>query len=208
MKKVAIALVLAVLVTGVAFADFSMSAGGGLLLDMSYGNGLEGDIDVSFDNTSFGAFVFFDLTYIEASLYYSYGIVKSEISGGGQSMQLMPDMNLSQFGFTLLGKIPIELGGFVLFPAFGIGYNSVLSATDEDGATYSDAADLSQFGLLLGAGADFPLGDGLFLRAEALCNIRLPSKVMVDLLDYLKPLADKTTVGLGPCIKVGMGFKL
>lgn len=198
MKKIVIALVLAVLVTGGAFAEFSMSAGGGLLLDMSFGNGLEGyGYEMSLDTTSIGAFGFFDATYVDVSVYLAYGFGTLDI------IDYSFDIYATQFGFTLLGKFPIDLGGFTLFPAIGIGYNMVLSASSDDG-DWDEPSDFSQFGILFGAGADFPLGDTLFIRTKALFNLRFPSKFMDDMSGD----GFDTTLGMGPRIEVGVGFKL
>jgi hypothetical protein len=76
-----------------------------------------------------------------------------------------------------------------------------------------DAIDLSQFGILGGTGMDFGINDKLYLRAEALFQFRFASKYTKDIKDTLDPLAtvfggtQKNTVGMGPVIKIGVGYK-
>jgi len=207
MKKIVILLVLAALLTGGAFAQ--MNVGGGVLFDMSLGNGMKFEsgstslAELNINNTTIGAFVFFDYTFVEVDLSFGYGMFSMESK---VLDEVVGDVKLNgfQLGVSVLGKYPIDLGMITLFPLIGINYNMVLSLTIEDGAELSDAGDYSQFGLLAGLGLDFPLSDSLFIRAEALFQLRLSSKEVNDALssDW------KATLGLGPRIKVGVGFKM
>ena len=105
------------------------------------------------------------------------------------------------FGFSVLGKFPFELSSFTLFPLAGIGYNMALSAKFE-GEKYDDAMDLSQFGILAGAGIDYPITNKLFIRGEVLFNLRFASKYMKDIYDF-----ETKTLGFGPRIKIGVGYR-
>jgi len=223
-KSIAILALLAIVATG-AFAQgfpLSMSAGGGLLFDLSVGNGakmkfdvmgMSGDMEASLQNLSFGAFGFFDATYAEVDVNFAYGMLtyKSESSGflGGGSGP-SGDANAMQLGFTLLGKYPFDLGGFTLFPLLGLDYNVVLSVWDKDSST-DKPGDSSQLGFLAGVGLDFPFSDALFLRAEAMFHLRLPSKWASDLKSGMGSVGSygsvDTTLGMGPRIKVGLGYK-
>jgi opacity protein-like surface antigen len=114
-----------------------------------------------------------------------------------------------QLSFSLLGKYPIGLGGFNLFPLIGADYNLVLSAKDKDGNSADDAGDLSQIGLLAGLGLDFPFSSALFLRAEALFHFRLANKFMNDLVDGAKSpgISVDPAYGMGPRVKIGIGYR-
>jgi hypothetical protein len=217
-KKVVLALLMAALLVGGAFAEgFSMSAGGGLLFDLSGNNGIKADdYYMGYRNLSFGGYGFFDATYAEVDVSFAYGMLKPVYEGDGLEdvMGGGADPSVLQLGFSLLGKYPIELGSITLFPLLGINYNMVLSYS-VDGASYDNAGDFSQLGFLGGVGADFGLSDSLYLRVEGLFQLRLASKYQDDSVDGLKALANafnldldpSTTFGMGPRIKVGVGYK-
>jgi outer membrane protein W len=215
-KSVSIMALLAIIATG-AFAlefPFPMAAGGGLLLDWSgnngvdikYGGGNSGYIGMR--NLSFGGFGFFDATYAELDVSFAYGSLtavadlpgKKETGDFGSAIQL---------GFTLLGKYPIDWRGFTLFPLLGFDYNVALSYKDDKGKSEDHPGDLNQFGFLAGAGLDYPLdflSDALFLRGEVLLHLRFPNKLMKDTATEMGAGTD-TTLGVGPRIKVGVGYK-
>jgi len=236
-KKIVLTLLLAAFVVGGVFAQMGISVGGGALLDFSGNNGLKiettappaplGDGVVSstyggFRNTSFGAFAFLDVTYAEIDTYFAYGLitgitetkvgtaaaVKKDEDGGG----------VLQFGFSLLGKYPVDLGGVTIFPLIGFDYNIVLTA-DNKFKGNGKAMDLSQFGFLAGIGGDIKINGPLFIRLEGLLHMRLPPKAYKDAktaVDLTAPLIEafggkfsaKTTMGIGPQIKVAIGVKL
>jgi len=212
MKKVIALFIIFVCVGSALSAQIKMAAaGGGALFDMSFGNGGKAEespyrLEVSENFTSFGAFGFIDLIYAEIDVYLAYGQltriwesnIPSTYGNGSRSG------NSASFGFTLLGKYPIELSPFTIFPLLGIGYNFVLSYKL---GTYEEdkPGDYSQFGFLGGVGMDFPLSDKYFLRAEGLLVIRLSSKYYNDLYNFS---GAETTLGIGPRIKVAVGFHL
>ena len=206
MKKSISVLILLALVTTGAFAQIGLSAGGGLLFDGSFRNGMEYDGDFwGADIASFGGFAFFDATYAQVDIAFLYGIVTgvAEIDGDRETDKAGSMMSLS---FSLLGKYPIELGPVTLFPLLGVGYNLVLESKDEDGnkAESDDLKDIHQLGFLAGVGVDYPLNDNLYLRAEALFSLRLPTKQMTD---AVKDSDATATLGIGPRIKVGVGYR-
>jgi len=220
-KKVLLSLVLLTMVTASAvFAQgISLAAGGGALLDWSGNNGYKMEfrgesLYSGLDNLSFGGFGFFDATYAEADVSFAYGLISHTVKGQILGITGSGTANIAsalQLGFSLLGKYPINLGGFDIFPLLGVNYNVVLSAWDKNGNTEKDGSDLSQLGFLAGAGLDFPFSGGLFLRAEALFQLRLASKFMHDIVEDFKPLPSglsaDATLGVGPRIKVGVGYK-
>jgi len=182
-----------------------------LLFDYSIGNGIKDGSDYyRANNTSFGGFVFFDASYVEVDVGFAYGSVKS-VTKFGDEKKSENGGSLMQLNLALLGKYPIEVSSFTIFPLLGVSYNLVLSAKDEDGNTPKnkdgddDSMQFSQFGILGGIGADFNLTDALYLRAEALFQVRLASKAGKDMEDG--PGDGKAAIGLGPVVKVALGYK-
>jgi hypothetical protein len=225
-KKIVLALLLAAFIGGGAFAQISMSAGGGGFFDFSGNNGVKVEMQhptynngkaislyEGIRNTSFGAFAFYDVTYAELDVYFAYGSLTHVYIENEERKD--NDLGTAiQFGFSLLGKYPIDMGGFTIFPLIGIDYNSVLSV---DGNS-KDAGDLSQFGLLAGIGGDISISGPLFIRLEGLLHLRFSSKFSTDMKKELEPIikewnalggkaSSKTTLGFGPQIKVAMGYK-
>jgi len=206
-KSISILALLAIIATG-AFAQ-GFSLGGGALLDWSLvGNGAKisaagQSYAMDVQNLSIGGFVFFDATYAELDASFAYGLISAVLEGGGTKETEDGDTVL-QVGFSLLGKYPIGVGGFNIFPLLGADYNMVLSYKNKDGQSVDKPGDYSQIGFLGGLGLDLPFSRSLFLRAEALFHLRLPMKAVKDLVGSGVDL----TYGMGPRIKVGLGYKL
>ena len=221
MKKYCVILVLIALAAAGAFAqNITKSAGAGLLLDYSGNNGMEnkagGITDfIGLRNMSFGGFAFFDIRYAELDLSFSYGSLKDVIRESGSDYKIVFTGNVLydsaiQLGFTILGKYPIAVRNspIIFFPLFGIDFNLVLSIRDPNGYKYDvygiKSVDFSQFGLLGGAGFDFIFAGNIFLRAEGLLHLRFASRFMRD---FASALDNKTTLGIGPRIKVAFGYR-
>jgi len=208
-----------------------MSAGGGLLFGVAGRNGLKIDL-LGFDgyaglrSVDIGGFVFFDAKYAELDFYFAYGRFSPVFEKSFRILKGVVgdilDGNMTQLGFSLVGKYPIDLGKLTVFPLAGISYNIVLSMKNDNGDSISDsglfdATDFSQFGFLLGAGLDVDLTKNLYLRGELALQIRLPSKAMKDMADFAdKEISDlisglrinsEATVGLGPRFKLGVGYR-
>jgi len=213
-KKGVLALILAAFVVGGAFAQIEMSVGGGALLDFSGNNGVrytgsakDYEYYMGFRGASFGAFAFFDASYVEADVYFVYGTLTTVVKGksDGVSIDETQDAgSVLSLGFSLLGKYPIDIGNFTFFPLLGISYNAVLSWKYE-GESYDKPGDLSQFGLLAGVGGDIKLSGPLFIRLEGLLHLRFASKYMRDTIEGAEDV--KTTLGFGPQIKAAIGYK-
>jgi opacity protein-like surface antigen len=220
MKKIIAVLVIFVCVGTALSAQISFSAGGGALLDMSFGNGMKYKKDKismtgGIRNISFGGYGFFDVTYAEIDVSFAYGSLTEtykENLDGKKDSENDPGGSVMQLGITLLGKYPISMGSITVFPLAGIGYNIVLSRSDEKGDKekwpddHSAMKDLSQFAILAGGGLDFDITSNLYLRGSALLQLRFPNK---EARDGIKDLGSdwKTTLGFGPVIKVGVGFR-
>ena len=223
MKKLGLVLVLVAIAAGGAFAQFDMSVGGGGIFDLSMGNGMTASgggqkLEYELNNTSFGGFVFFDITYAEIEVDYLYGTTETVVDGktakGNEGV-------FNQVGIGVLGKYPISLGAATLFPMIGINYNMVMSyeldgkeykkVLGNDGKSYEISEYFSQLGILAGLGLDFGLTDQMFLRAEALFHIRLPNKDQETAVDYYNKfpgVSAESTLGMGARVKIGIGYKL
>ena len=221
MKKIIVLLALIALFATGAFAQISFSAGGGALFDWSFRNGYKfedswgifDDLDgfglydyQGLQIMSFGGFGFFDAKYAEADIHLAYGNVRSKWKYDGDSGTFKAGHAL-QLGISALGKFPISLKGpITIFPLLGVDYNMVLAAWDPDGNKDEEKTIkwYSQFGFLAGAGLDFNLTNRLFLRGEALLHLRLPMKAWKD--SEIIP-GVTATLGMGPRIKAGVGFR-
>ena len=200
MKKRIGLLVVFALVAALSFAQFELSAGGGLMFDWSLNNGAKANIlgtdyYMGYDFMTFGGFIFFDATYAEAAL--SFGSTSADLAAGEiGDLWVIDSWNALSFNISLLGKYPFKLGSsFKLFPLVGFGYNMI----------FKDSPDFNQFGLLFGAGVDynFQRWEHLYIRAEALFSLRFAGKAQKD-TSYA---GASTTLGMGPVIKVGVGYK-
>jgi opacity protein-like surface antigen len=215
MKKKFITLVFFALIASSVFAQVGISAGAGMLFDANRNNGYQmGNTYVEIGNRSIGGFVFFDATYVQADINFSYGMLRD----GGRRSNGDADItgNVMHLGFSIFGKYPITFDSRrsedrdnrrgesrnmrAFFPMLGVSYNMVLSQSLE-GESADGAGDGHQFGILPGIGFDFGLSDNLFLRAEALAHIRFPSTAMRDAPGV------SNSIGVGPRIKVGMGYR-
>ena len=223
MKKGIIILLLVVFASTGAFAQaISMSIGGGGLFDWSFNNGAETNIGGKKDfigkrNMSFGAFAFFDATYAEVEAAFAFGLLTS-VNKKPSKTSTDKAGNMLQASFSILGKYPFEFGKVTVFPLLGFSYNMVFAEKDKNGErgyeTFGETMrNVSQFGLLGGAGFDYDLTRYLYLRAEMLYHLRFASKEIKDLADVLDSSAKLgggigyATLGMGPRIKVGVGYR-
>jgi opacity protein-like surface antigen len=197
------------LIAGGAFAQIKFSAGGGGLFDFSGNNGYKYDdwFYYGYRNTSFGGFIFFDVTYAELDVNFAYGSISpvAEILGIKLTTSDSEKLSAMQLGFSLLGKYPINLGSFTVFPMLGVDYNIVISVKDKDGNKDPNPGYWNQFGFLAGVGGDFNITKSIFIRAEGLFHIRLPNKNMKDAIGDDDDVS--ATWGMGPRIKIGVGFR-
>ena len=209
-RSILILVLLAVIATGVFAKEFSLSAGGGVLFDWSIDNGITYDSNSYFlseDVMAFGGFAFFDATYAELEVNFTYGL--RSLRSNDSRNETGANGNYMALGFSLLGKYPINLTKVTVSPLLGGSYNLVLVDKFEDGGSISDSdyyksMDWSQFGALAGVGVDITLTESLFLKTEALFHFRFPNKIWSDFADSSD---GKTSFGMGPKVKVGVGYK-
>ena len=220
MKKIISIFILIVLVATGAFSEKMFSIGGGALLEYSGNNGVKADKPgfmegyIGYRNLSIGGYVFFDVTYAELDISFAYGTLYNVSDCDFKDPNISNDYSgsMTQFGFSLLGKYPIDVSGFTFYPILGFNYNRVFTAKNDDGGYFYGqesyrSSYLRQIGLLGGAGFDFPLTGSLYLQSEAMFQFRFPSKFMKDLLDSVFDGEGNATFGVGPRIKVGLGYR-
>jgi len=220
MKKCSLILILLILFISMgAFAQtFSMSIGVGGLFDWNLNSGVEIKTGgaTAYDkihNMSFGGFLFFDATYAEISACFGYGLI-ANVYDNGVSKGRVQAGSLMQVSAGILLKYPLDLGRITFFPLLGAEYNMVFVSKDKDGNKVPDNVsdtlkNFSQFGLLGGAGIDIFLKKGLFLRVETLYQIRFAGKATRDAADAAAGpgISAYSTLGMGPLVKVGVGYK-
>ena len=214
MKKSIMILVLLVFAASGVFAQaFRVSVGGGGLFDWSFKNGLEEKIGLNKyyytgnTNMSFGGFLFLDATYAELNASFRYGLITNVVDNAG-NVKTTKAGNMMQAGVSVLGKYPLDFGAITFFPLIGAGYNAVLIYNYDEGKKYNDSVvdtmlDLGQICFMGGAGFDFGLTRSLFLRFEALYQLRFASKIANDTATSVR----YATLGMGPLVQVGAGYK-
>jgi outer membrane protein W len=76
-------------------------------------------------------------------------------------------------------------------------------------------SELNQFGLLGGLGADYDINSSLFIRGQVMLQMRFANKNAKDTVKILRSNQPstynsrniQTTLGLGPVIRVGVGYR-
>ena len=232
-KKIGLALLIAVITTGGVFAlDLSAGFGGTFRANFlnriwtsdgkDYLDAMGMDEDIGNANRIGGGFfAYFDATYVALTL----GLGINDVSSANSDLrEAMKDAKMLEtfttFDIGLLGKFPIALGGFTLFPALGVELRIPLdnvSSVDGKKSSWSDISDedltewMTEIWFKFGVGADIPLGQKLYLRSMFLYGFGSLSKADSDSLDLLstmianKKLADQINHGFD--ISLALGFK-
>ncbi|MDR3020397.1 MAG: hypothetical protein LBU66_05785 [Treponema sp.] len=230
-KRIGLALLIAaVAATGVFALDLSAGIGGTFRgnfnqaawtqdgKDMLDAAKMDEDI---FNSNLFGGgfFAYFDATYVAVSL--GMGIL-DESPANADVKKLYDDAKTSYtfttFDIGLLGKFPIDLGGFTLFPAAGVNFRIPLDYVQTvDGKDYKWADEYDDESIIewmteiwfnFGAGADIPLGDQLYLRAMFLYGFGTLSKADKEQQDERnKPKALYSQINHGFDFNLAVGFK-
>jgi len=226
-KKIVLVLLIAAVAAGSVFA-VEMSAGlGGTFRgnfqtfsltqdgkDALKASGFDEDI-YNTNRIGAGFFAFFDATYVMVSL--GYGSV--DISSANTDLKKAQDdlklkNTFSTFDIGILGKYPIDLGGFTLFPAVGLSFRIPLDfvrSVDGDTESWSDRTDdditewMSETWIKFGVGADFSLGEKLYLRPMFLYGIGTLNKGTQEVQDEMKDYF--TIINHGFDFSLAIGFK-
>jgi hypothetical protein len=229
---------------GLYALDFSLSVGGGPFLGYTFSrytlegnNSLDDRIELvqTMDRFDFGGFIFFDATYIEASVSLQSGVGTYQ-----ETMDLdnasFPDDKGSGYevmlGLSLMGKYPFTLNEkWSLFPLVGVEYlialdekrqpegdkvydrtKGILAADrDKDGKAYPLSAWNSLL-VKIGVGADYALTRYIFLRGELLYGFRLQTDYETGAFEMAKSLLNVSSLqyyGLtsGPSLKLALGYR-
>jgi len=188
-KKIILALLMAALLAGGAFAQFNMSAGLGGNFGMHM-TSYSGEGDKPKPLVGGGFYAFYDATYAMAKVGMFIGGKKMDMSFLGSDDSTV-NMSYTYFSLGLLGKYPIDLGSFTLFPMVGFEYNLFMrgkmgsTTFTRAGINSDDPDDLissllalflganDMFIIQAGAGADFNITDNIYLRPSLLWGIDL-----------------------------------
>jgi len=218
-----------------AVSAIDMSVGGGGFFASDFGAGFTGmkstflgiEAKQSAPWVGGGLNVFFDLTYaeIDLGLTFAGGDLKYTLAGVDMTALMgdKPSFSGTALNIGALGKYPIALGeSMSLFPAVGIDYSLVLSATSKVGGTEekidgspegeAKAGDFSALWIKFGAGLDYNLTEKLFIRPTILYGIRLGNsnedKEVKDAKDADPTGTYESLLGHGLTVKVNVGFRL
>jgi opacity protein-like surface antigen len=216
-KRIVLALLMAALLAGGAFAQASVSAGVGgnfgvYSISMSHP---DWDIDNPKPIVGVGFNAFFDASYVMVK----FGM----FIGGNSEEEKIPyakvfyETTYTFLSLGLLGKYPIDLGNFTLFPMLGFEYNIFLNSKytmniggvssggtiDRSDLADDHASDLDMFILQLGLGADFNLSEQIYLRPSVLWGIDLASSESEKTFRDNKGTIFKSKFDIG----IALGFK-
>jgi hypothetical protein len=237
MKKIIAVLVIFVCVGTALSAQINLSAGAGGLLGgqfNSYRLGKDSKDDsaakeyIKYMNSryiNFGAFAFFDATYVEADLGLRFGTEKQSTYSSGTVDGQKKGTGLTYFTLGLFGKYPIDLGGFTIFPLAGIQYDFLLAAKNKNDSiegfpngkiTVSDKLGkytwretYNRFWVKFGAGADINITRQIYVRPSFLYGFAFKNKAEKDDLD-LANSGNKDNLKLlthGFDIRVAAGYR-
>ena len=167
-----------------------------------------------------GFFAYFDAAYVMASL----GLNFYNVTFANRNMQkemdaLKAKVTRTEFNIGIYGKFPFNVGSIILFPILGADIKLVLAETltlDGEKYQYTNADDeeanpLSELSCLwvkTGVGMDIPLGEKMYLRPIFLYGLGFNNKEQNDEEDILNSGTKLGTyVNHGVDIKVALGFK-
>ncbi|MDR2601410.1 MAG: hypothetical protein LBC53_03025 [Spirochaetaceae bacterium] len=183
-----------------------------------------GSFEQGYGSGGIGQYIFFDFTYLEASMnfFFSNTSLKHHeglVEYGGFS----GDYNLNGvlLGMGLLLKYPFDLNSVIFYPLFGFEGNFYISQSfskDYDwddakkGAAYGEPEGWNSFWLRFGAGADYFLSGGLFLRGELIFDLKVPngldSAYMKNERFVQANFSDPQFFGAGVTFRLAAGFKV
>jgi len=203
-KRYFLALLAITLAAGGAYAQFSLSLGGGGNFIANFDSLTLDGGKISVTTAGGGFFGFLDLTYVELDGGIVFGAMQSKMSGGGFS-DTNKGPNVIYVTFGAFGKYPINLADSItLFPMLGLQFDLGFRVL-QNGERVADATDtLNRFWVKFGGGADFFFTQRLFLRPTFLWGTNFGTKVLND----WKSLSSAKSFYHGLDIRVAMGFKI
>ena len=197
-------------------SGISVSAGGGAFFAGDFGGGVrwQSGEQLAMPYMGGGGYLFFDAIYAEI---FAGGFI-----GGGQwtsdyakSYPLPSGVERASLNIGAFGKYPFDLGSVKAFPLLGLDYEMAVSAKlnlANGGEYYFNgengrhaANDLSALWVKFGGGADFALGQAMYLRGELLYGVRMANNAENE--DASIRPNGTTLPGHGLTLKVGAGVK-
>jgi len=194
--------------------NFSMSFGGGGIIDFNLNNGLKDDYRnyIKYKDLNFGYYAFFDATFIELGFNYTNGSLtnytKLEDIKTSQGIG-----NLTKMGYSLLLKYPLNYdlyyikSKFTIYPfMMGFDYNWGISRTNGNDSYFGDldAKGFSQLGILMGSEVDYTLIGPLYIRGKALIRTGIGYKGSKE---YAERYNGWTSIGWGFGGQLCLGYK-
>jgi hypothetical protein len=194
-----------------------LSVGAGGLFAGDFGGGVSwksGD-KIAMPYMGVGGYLFFDAVYAEAFAGGFMGGGKWASDNAKQAHPLPDDAQRMSLNIGAFGKYPFDLGSIKVFPLLGLDYEMAVSAKlnlANGGEYYFNggngrhaANDLSALWVKFGGGADFALGQTLYLRGELLYGVRMANNAENE--DASIRPNGTTLPGHGLTLKVGAGVK-
>jgi hypothetical protein len=147
--------------------------------------------------TLMGGFAYFDAKYAQLSLGIcrSSSIIAKKTTDdlgvmGGSVDEVFSDYPAKTYlSLGLLGKYPIQMTGFALFPILGFEYDLNVAYKDsegndlKEGLSGAEKSSLNQFWIKAGLGLDIPVTLKTYIRPEVLFGYKLHSKLERDQID-------------------------
>ena len=198
-KKLVLAFLMATLFAGGAFAQFSLSAGGGALLVPSFSRTKAGSVSDTISNFDFGVNGFFDATYAELNV----GLLFGKMDMGSVKLNTMT------LTFGLLGKFPFSVSdNLVIFPFAGIDYNVGLSAKSGDVKLPNMGDFMNALSVVFGGGVDFSITESLYIRGEVGFGITFNTRAQKTAKDVAALTnTDYSTFNGKIPIKIAVGYR-
>jgi len=188
-----IVFMLFIIVSFIQAQGFSLSAGGGLNLGVTFSNWRafrSGNVGTD-KEFGIGAFAFFDATYVELNGGYKFEIIRGTYGSEGSRTSL---------NFGVLGKLPFAIGRIDLYPLLGAQYR-IVNYLEYGGTVYNDLSIRDALWIMAGGGCDFFLSRSFFLRTQFLYGYMFKTsqqKSQEGNYDYLTH---------GTNIKIALGYQ-
>jgi len=206
-KKNLLVLVLAIVIAGSTYA-VDLSAGlGGVFIAQQDIIKLPSYLSAHTDRVRLmggGFFAFFDATYAEAQIGVLFGNGEERMGGEWRNQSTGSILTIAVYG-----KYPFDMGGFSLFPMFGIHSDIGLDITNKDGGGGAPPDEyLTRFWFKFGAGADFDLTKKMYVRPSFLYGINFGNKLIRDYKQKLKDHGeDMSFYSHGLDVRLAVGYK-
>jgi len=171
MKKILVLACVLCLLGMSAFAQFSV--GGRAAFGMNWWSAVVDDNTYNVNTMSairVGALI--DIGYLRAMIDYQFslgGSSEGKVGGVDISGDTLDGYQEDYIVLTALGKYPIDLGGFIIWPALGLRCSLCIAYDgDGDGTSDLDGMALSDFFIGAGVGFDFEVTSGIVITPSVL----------------------------------------